>query len=130
MTSLSLPEKGRLVLEVLRTYVRIRRELRRSDFQTLVRELQAADGRHEAKSVDAGRLGRAVAKTLKLLPTDSRCLVQSLVLTDMLARRGVRSSLVIGVTPSPDFAAHAWVESAGRPLLPSREPLYQRLVEL
>lgn len=129
-TRLTVLEKGRLVVEIVRTYVRIRRRLRYSDFQSVVRELHAAEGAEGTAASDPDRLGRAVTRTLKLLPTDSRCLMQSLVLTDLLTRRGIRSSLVIGVAPAPQFAAHAWVETAGRPLLPSREPLYHRLVEL
>ena len=35
------------------------------------------------------RLGHAVARTLRVLPADSRCLMQSLVLTRLLARRGI-----------------------------------------
>jgi hypothetical protein len=130
LTRIFVSEKRRLALEILWSYVRIRRRLRRSDFQSVVRDLHAAQPGVEPDAIDAGRLGRAVSRTLKVLPTDSRCLMQSLVLTDMLARRGIRSSLVIGVAPTPEFAAHAWVEAAGRPLLPSREPAYERLVEL
>jgi hypothetical protein len=37
------------------------------------------------------------------------CLLDSLVLTDFLARNGVESSLVIGVSTRP-FVAHAWVQ--------------------
>lgn len=76
------------------------------------------------------RLGRAVSRTLRLLPTDSRCLVRSLVLTGLLARRGLSSTLVIGVRPEPEFAAHAWVEHAGEPLLQTGEGRYGRLAEI
>ena len=122
--------KGRLAFEVLRAYLRVRRSLRRSDFQSVVVSLRAAPGGANSEPEDPGNLGRAVTRTLKLLPTDSRCLMQSLVLTDLLERRGIRSTLVIGVASDPEFTAHAWVESAGRPLLPSRQPVYQRLAEL
>ncbi len=67
--------------------------------------------------------------TVRLLPTDSRCLVRSLVLTRLLGRRGVPSSLVIGVMSEPQFAAHAWVEHGGAPLL-SPGTGFQRLVEV
>jgi hypothetical protein len=56
--------------------------------------------------------------------------MRSLVLTRLLARRGVPSTLIIGVSAAPEFAAHAWVEHAGRPLLPSFGPAFARLVEL
>lgn len=76
------------------------------------------------------RLGRAVSRTLRLLPTDSRCLMRSLVLTGLLARRGMSSTLIIGVRPEPEFTAHAWVEHAGEPLLPPGENSYGRLAEI
>jgi transglutaminase-like putative cysteine protease len=80
---------------------------------------------------DAGlRLGRAVDRTLRLLPTDSRCLVQALTLIGVLARRGVPARLVIGTRTEPAFAAHAWVELDGQPLLAPHDYLDRRLVEL
>jgi hypothetical protein len=39
------------------------------------------------------------------------------------------SRLIIGVRSEPSFAAHAWVEQSGRPVLPTDET-YRRLVEL
>jgi hypothetical protein len=81
------------------------------------------------------RLGRshlsnAVERVLSKLPTDSRCLVRSLVLLWLLERRGTTGTLVIGVSPKPEFEAHAWVEHEGRPLLPSGEGQYARMVEI
>jgi Transglutaminase-like superfamily len=74
--------------------------------------------------------GRSVMRVLSLLPTDSRCLMRSLVLTRMLARRGVYTKVVIGVRQDPSFAAHAWVELDGQPLLPADDPTFHRLTEL
>jgi hypothetical protein len=79
---------------------------------------------------EALRLGRAVSRTLSVLPTDSRCLVKSLVLTSLLTRRGASSSVVIGVRPGGEFEAHAWVEQAGAPLLPTGNGKFERLLEL
>ena len=78
----------------------------------------------------ARRLGRAVARTLSLLPTDNRCLARSLVLDTLLTRRSLRSVVVFAVRAEPDFAAHAWVEHDGVPVLPPASPEYQRLIEL
>jgi Transglutaminase-like superfamily len=127
--SLSPARKVALAAEILRSYARVRLTLRRCDLQSALVALRKPDS-HVRDGAGAERLGRAVARTLRLLPTDSRCLMQSLVLTDVLARRGTSSSLVIGVTPGPEFAAHAWVEADGRPLLPALEDVYERLVEL
>jgi len=83
-----------------------------------------------ASELDAAgiRLGNAVQRTLRTLPVDSRCLVTALVLTRMLARRGIESSFVLGVRSKPRFAAHAWVERNGVALLPTT-PDYHRLTE-
>ena len=53
----------------------------------------------------------------------------SLVLLDLLSRRGIASTVVLGVEVGSSFSAHAWVESGGRALL---EPLDEtaRLVSL
>jgi hypothetical protein len=56
--------------------------------------------------------------------------MQSLVLTRLLASRGVDSTLVIGVAVDPEFAAHAWVETEDIPLLPTNGSVYARLVRL
>jgi transglutaminase-like putative cysteine protease len=75
------------------------------------------------------RLGNGVERTLRALPVDSRCLVKALVLTRMLARRGIDCTFVVGVRARPRFAAHAWVERDGSPLL-ATTPDFQRLTEL
>ena len=76
------------------------------------------------------RLGRAVRRTLGVLPADSRCLMSSLVLTRLLARRGIESELVISVRPGEKFAAHAWVEHDDEALLPAGAPAFEQLVTL
>ena len=131
---LPLAQKASLAVEIVGTYVRARGMLRRDELAAAVRELRAAGP--PAKPPDGDqlligiRLGLIVGKTLGVLPADSRCLVRSLVLTSLLVRRGIESSLVIGVRPDPSFEAHAWVECAGTPLLPPGDEPYGRLVEL
>jgi hypothetical protein len=78
----------------------------------------------------AAFLGHAVTRLLTPLPLDSRCLIRSLVLTRMLARRGIPGRLVIGVNPGETLAAHAWVEVAGRPVLHPGDFGDRRLAEL
>lgn len=130
---LPLAQKASLAVEIVTTYVRARGWLRRDELAAAVRELRAAGP--PARPPDGDqllvglRLGRIVGKTLGVLPADSRCLVRSLVLTSLLVRRGIESSLVIGVRPDPSFEAHAWVECAGTPLLPAGDEPYGRLVE-
>jgi hypothetical protein len=79
---------------------------------------------------EARRLAYAVSLTLALLPDDPRCLARSLVLIELLARRGIAATLVIGTSPSSDFSAHAWVELDGEALLSPAGFADGRLAEL
>ncbi|MGH2843253.1 MAG: lasso peptide biosynthesis protein [Solirubrobacteraceae bacterium] len=42
----------------------------------------------------------------------------------------MESTLVIGAHPQPDFAAHAWIEHDGSPVLPTAGFADSRLLEL
>ncbi len=88
------------------------------------------DGGSAATYLRAARLARAVQRTLRLLPADGRCLMQSMVLTALLARRGIDTKLLIGVNQGGEFEAHAWVEYCGRALLPDSHGIYHTLAEL
>lgn len=131
--------KLELAAEILASYGRVRWLLWRTDLPMTLRAVR--DGVVPTRRVTddplarryAGvRLGRAVGRTLELLPSDSRCLMRSLVLTNLLARRGISSSLVIGIAPGTNLAAHAWVESDGIPLLSptDRSRSFDRIVSL
>jgi hypothetical protein len=128
--------KARLAAEVLGSYVLARIALRRGDLPTALDGLRGAPPPPQPTEIDrqteveALRLGRVVSRELSLVPGRSRCLAQSLVLTRLLARRGLGSSLVIGVRQGTSFGAHAWVELAGRPLLPPGGEAFERLVSL
>lgn len=126
-----LHRKVALGVEILFAYARVRWLLRRHDFRHALGRIRAtSQARGGAAEPTDARLARAVQRTLGLLPTDSRCLMQSLVLTSLLARRGRGSRLVIGVSPADTFSAHAWVERAGRPLLPVHDGKFGRLADL
>jgi hypothetical protein len=130
---LSRRAKAVLATEIVVAYARVRARLARGNFRDAVGGLRAVAPSKPAPGdpVRAGRrLGRAVVRTLRILPTDSRCLMRSLVLTRLLARRDVPSTLVIGVRKDDELAAHAWVEHEGVPLLDPGDPGYTRLVEL
>jgi transglutaminase superfamily protein len=116
--SLGLGERARLIGEVVTAYARARRELRQVPI----------DGPEALE--EAARLGRIVVRTLAFLPGDTRCLRRSLVLTQLLARRGISGRLVIGARTAPDFLAHAWVEHDGIPVLSPEGDSFGRLVEL
>jgi hypothetical protein len=126
-----------LSAEILGVYARVRRELRRTDIRAAIARLRAPALARPPSAASGAlgyasgvRLGKAAASVLGPLPVESGCLQLSLVLCSLLARRGVQSSIVIGVRPGDDFGAHAWVELDGRPLLPSSEAEFERLVEL
>jgi hypothetical protein len=134
-SALPATAKVGLALEILGTYGRVRWLLWRGDVVSTLERVRGPETESTPRVAAGGdlpgeRLGHAVNRTLRLLPTDSRCLMQSLVLTSLLARRRINSSVVIGVRPAPSFAAHAWVEERGQALLPSGQDHYRRLVEL
>jgi Transglutaminase-like superfamily len=121
-----------LAAEIVVTYVQVRWSLRRHSLRDVLAELRArghdADPPHGVYT--GRRLGRAVTRTLGILPADSRCLMQSLVLTRLLARRGIDTRLVIAVRPGERFAAHAWIEHRDEALLPAGAPAFEQLVTL
>lgn len=128
-------ERARLATEIVLACMQARRELRRAPIGSAVARLRSesppARGAGEADTLaEARRLGRAVARTLSLIPGDTRCLARSLVLTRLLARRGIPAKLVIGARTAPDFLAHAWVEYDGQPVLSPGDGSFGRLVEL
>lgn len=119
--------------ETVVTYVQARRRMAREDD---LRRLLASARRNIGNQTDAATLAEAwgvariVSVTLALLPNDPRCLVRSLVLIELLARRGIPATLVIGTSGAQNFGAHAWVELSGEPLLSSAGFGEGRLAEL
>ena len=139
--SLPLGRRILLVSEILLVYCRVRLRLLSEQFPIALAEVRGtrpevrgARGQRSPESavtyLRAARLARAVQRTLRLVPADARCLMQSLVLTGLLARRGIDTKLLIGVNPGDEFEAHAWVEYAGHALLPDSQGVYQVLAEL
>ena len=129
---LTRPEKLVLSAVVARTYLEVRRALRSEDVKAVVARLRArrASAAPAEPLVVATRLSRATVRVLRFLPGDTRCLSSSLVLTALLSRAGIDSSLVIGVKPGDAFGAHAWVEVGPHALLPPGEDSFPRLVTL
>ena len=71
------------------------------------------------------RVSRAVRQILGVLPGDSSPRVSSLVLIAVLDRRGIDTSLVIGVRDGVALAPQAWVEVGETPAAPRRETFAQ-----
>lgn len=116
----------RLAVEILGDYVPLLRSLRRDEFPKVLENARnsrcvsvttGSENEHET----AVRLGSIVGQVLRPLPTDNRCLIRSLVLLRMLARRGIPGELVLGVHARGEHLAHAWVEHDTVPLLPVGE---------
>lgn len=128
---LGLVAKLQLAWQILIGYLRARRQLRRFPLPTVLAVERAVPATQRPMSHPAGafRIAWAVERVLGRVPGDVRCLVRSVALVGLLARRGVSSTLVIGVRAHGEFAAHAWVEVGGRPLLPTGLH-YERLTEL
>jgi hypothetical protein len=118
-----------LVAEILTTYVIVRWQAHRHDLPAAVAALRAGP-RVSVVHRDPRRLATLVERVVAHIPGDSRCLMRSLVVLAMLARRGVDVRLVLAARPTPEFAAHAWVERHGDPLLPTRGFGDARMAEL
>jgi transglutaminase-like putative cysteine protease len=129
----SVVGKFGLSAEILVAYARAQRLLRRRSLPAATAAMRRSSDTRDRSSEDSYRvglrLGRVVTRVLAVLPRDPRCLTRSLVLTAILARRGIPATLVIGVRPEP-FGAHAWVEHSGRPLLPPATAPFERLLEV
>jgi len=75
---------------------------------------RVASGHPAARAASYDRLRRFASAAYGLLPVQSTCLRESLVLYALLRRRGAIPKLCLGVRKDgPTLAAHAWVECAG-----------------
>ena len=133
---LPVHRKALLAVEILVTYARIRWLMRHENAAAAMPRIRAPvvpsrrfPGSPEQTYLAGRRLGHIVDRTLSPLPYDSRCLFRSLTLSALLRRRGIESRLVIAVRSQP-FAAHAWVEHGGRPLLSPGSIGFERVAEL
>lgn len=126
----------RLGLEVALTYVSVAGVRRARDVQGVLSELRDTPLTRVTKApavtdTNMRQLARATQRVLAMIPAETRCLNQSLVLSVLLARRGIASRIVIAVAaPASSFTAHAWVEVDGTALLPKGSGAQARLVEL
>jgi hypothetical protein len=122
-----------LAAEVMTAYVPLLGELRSNDLRRMVAVARTpvhppAQVPYQEHLMTARRLGTIVHRLLRLLPSDQRCLIRSLVMLRLLEQRSIPATLVIGVANQDGFQAHAWVEFQGVPVLPPGT--YERLMEL
>ncbi len=109
-----------LFLETLFLLMLVAIGLRWMPLKTLLRHLPRPR-RFSRQYLDPER-GRRVAWALnaaaRRFPGFQNCLVQALAVHILLLRRGVASVLRIGAPVQAEaFAAHAWIEVGGRPLI-------------
>lgn len=113
-----------LIAEIVATYVPFVWALRRRGLTSLLASARRQGRRRivvpeSERDEVAVRLATIVGHVMDRLPFDNRCLMRSLVLIRLLARRSIEDAeLVIGAQVEGGFAAHAWVEYAGEALLP------------
>lgn len=93
--------------------VQVRRRLGRGELRQLVVEHRSAS-RLDSPLTDqaAERWAVKFLAARPLVPVRPSCLLDSLVLSRLLRRRGVAATLVFGVKLAP-FAAHCWLERGG-----------------
>lgn len=88
----------------------------------LVRRVGASGEMGTLTEEDVQMLLRRTKVARAICPVRTACLEQALFILCVLCRFGASPCLRIGVHPYP-FAAHAWVEQDGVPLVDSREDL-------
>jgi hypothetical protein len=112
------PSQLRLGAEIVWTAVRVRRLVRTNDLPAVVARCRENEHRSVATPARSELVcvGRTVRKIVGLLPGNSSPLVSSLVLIAVLARRGVDTSLVIGMRGGEQVAPTAWVEISEAPV--------------
>jgi hypothetical protein len=114
----SFGAKVELAIRTLYWFGVVRLELRRRAMPEIVERLRQVD-RIRPYRLPAGRLGRGVARLLKLGPFEARCLVKALVHFRLLREQGDEPELVIGLERiSRTRDAHAWLEIDGRDVGP------------
>ena len=87
---------------------------RRGGVRATVRRLLAPTGGRTSLSADEKRLASGVDSGLRRLGV--RCLRRSIVVTEMLRRRGVSARIRLTVSPAHRGEAHAVPEVDGEPL--------------
>jgi Transglutaminase-like superfamily len=111
-TSLSWPRKLALAGRIWRSLLGIELGLRRHGLVPVVDGLSLV--RHSVAPLPARRWSGIVSRTLRAGPYRPRCLIQALVLFQLLRAQGEPAQLVIGLPQDgADSMAHAWVEVDG-----------------
>lgn len=108
-----------LALEALCEILRARVEVRVLHDDRLLPRLGAPASVAPSVTPDdrLSEVGRVVAGIARRLPGESSCLAQALAGQRMLVRRGLANELHLGVATGRELRAHAWLTSAGQPVV-------------
>ena len=113
-------DKRGLLISALFRLIAIRIGLWVLPLQQLIKRLPqmavARDDGRASSALPAERIAWAIRMASRYLPGSRNCLVQSLAVQTLLARRGYSSHLRIGVAKDEggQLKAHAWVEYDGK----------------
>jgi hypothetical protein len=126
----------RLTLEALRTLISVRTRLLSTSWQEFSRELGEPRPGEAEWQWDGDRrtliaVVRAVERWRKVGPNQWTCLVRALSGQRMLARRGIPSTLVLGLRQDDDageFTAHGWLRVGEHIVIGGQESLGYRPV--
>ena len=87
-------------------------------FSWILRALQARSGsvHRDQAGRSASEVAWAVSKAARVVP-GATCLPQAIAAQLLLMRAGLESRLIVGVSRTAGFRAHAWVETGGTILI-------------
>lgn len=110
---LSRPERIAMATRAWFWFLFVRLSLKRRPLNDVVARL-GRPSRVRSRGIEPVRLGRLVARSLRIGELDPRCMFTALVLFRLLREQGDSAELVIGLPPRPkNKDAHAWVELDG-----------------
>jgi hypothetical protein len=110
---LTRPERISMATRAWFWFVFIRLSLKRRPLNEFVARL-GRPSRVKGQRIEPVRLGKLVARSLRIGELDPRCMFTALVLFRLLREQGDPAELVIGLPPHPkNKDAHAWVEMDG-----------------
>ena len=108
---LSAPTKVWLLCRTWYWFVAVHLLLRVDTLPHVVERLRPSKIERPVSQINPRRLGRIVARALRIRGKQARCLIGALVLYRLLLEEGMTPELVIGLpADARDHLAHAWIE--------------------
>lgn len=129
------PQQRRTLLEALTALGRARLEVRFRPFRSIVSSIEGPAPRDDratssAELHDLETVSWAFRVLGARVPPFGNCLTQAVAAKRLLNRRGIGSTLHLGVAPGPGqapFEAHAWLEARGRVVIGQTEQTFKVL---